>query len=325
MDFLHKYNQPHTPWAALLVIKDWEIICQQVHGLASIKDNVAISTSTTFRLASVTKHFTATCILLLVERWLLQLSHTLDHFFSDTPEAWHAIQLRHLLTHTSWLHDYETIIPNNFTRQLNDYDVYDLVKEQEKLQFAPWHRFCYSNTGYCILSLVVEKASWISFWDFLHENIFKPLGMNNSMLYHNSGEWIQNRAYGYKEHNWTFIYNDQWPTTATSGDGWIYTCLDDMYKWLQALDNGTLLSKDSLQQMFAPTILWTWEIYNYGFGWEVTKYNNHIAYYHGWSSSWFKNFIYRIPDLWISAVFLSNRDTGWWEILVKEIIRHLIK
>lgn len=309
-----------VPWATVMIIKNWKILFKKAYGMAHVWKQIEATTKTNFRLASVTKQFTATCIVKLVEQKKIKYTDKIIDFFPKLPHFCKHITIQELLTHTSWLPDDYELIPKNRKTQMHDKDYIKFMQNIKKLHFSPGDRFRYINTGYCLLALIIEQVSWISFGTFLKKHIFKPLGMNTTLLYEHWGKAIANRAYGYKKVWRSFILNDQSITSATSWDGWIYSSVEDLYKRDQALYTNKIVSYASLKKMFSPTILHNWKRVFYWFGEEI--YHSHWvkALYHGWESCWFKNFIYRIPSKRLSVIFLSNRNIWWWLPFAKKIL-----
>src|ERR1039457_2488581 len=161
------YNQATVPGASVIVIRDGKVLYRHAYGLADVEGRVAASTATNYRLASVTKQFTAMAILMLAERKRLSLDDDLLKFFPGYPAYGKQITIRHLLTHTSGLRAYEDLIPAERTAQVKDLDVLDLLKRQDGTYFPPGSEWRYSNTGYAHLALIVEQASGIGFAAFL--------------------------------------------------------------------------------------------------------------------------------------------------------------
>jgi CubicO group peptidase (beta-lactamase class C family) len=163
---LKDYGRADAPGASVLVAQGGKVLYRKAFGLANLEERTPITTATNFRLASVTKQFTATAVLLLAERGELSLDDPLTRFFPGFARAAHGVKVRHLLGHTSGLLDYEELIPPGTTVPLKDKDVIELVGKQDRLYFAPGSQFRYSNTGYALLALIVEKVSGRSFAQF---------------------------------------------------------------------------------------------------------------------------------------------------------------
>jgi CubicO group peptidase (beta-lactamase class C family) len=314
-----KYIWP-VPWATVMVIKNGEVIFKNSYGMGQVSKGTKTTTITNFRLASVTKQFTATCIVKLVEQWKIKYSDKIINFFPKFPHFTKNITIQDLLTHTSWLPDDYEIIPKNRKNQIHDKDIPCLMEGIKKLHFSPWDRFRYINTGYCLLALIIEKASWLSFGKFLKKYIFSPLKMNNTYLCENWWKEIKHRAYWYAKKWKVFVPKDQSITSATCGDGGIYSNIEDLYKRDQALYTDKIVSFVSLRKMFSATKLHNGKKVFYGFGEEIDHDHWVKALYHWWESSWFRNFIYRIPSKKTSVIFLSNRNIWWWENLAKKIL-----
>ena len=305
-----EYNNPALPGAAVMVIKDGRINFQKGYGLANVELDVPIDTFTNFRLASITKQFTAMSILLLIERGELRLTTTLNAIFPGYPEYGKKINIKHLLQHTSGLVDYEDLIDDSVTIQLKDIDVLDLMMKTDSTYFEPGSKHKYSNSGYALLALTVEKFSGKPFRDFLKENIFKPLGMNNTIAFESNINEVANRAYGYTITEKMVDLTDQSITSAVLGDGGIYSSLNDLYLWDQSLYTEDLIDKKYLQESWTPGITSEGTEFPYGYGWHIEKKYNSDVVFHTGSTRGFRNIIYRIPERNFTIVILTNRNAG---------------
>jgi CubicO group peptidase (beta-lactamase class C family) len=186
-----------VPGASLLVLKDGKPIVRRSYGLANLEDDDKTTPATNYRLASVTKQFTAAAILLLAESGRLKLDDPVRRWLPSLPETTAAVTLRQLLTHTGGLVDYEDLIPPGTTDQVSDNDVLRMLSATSKTYFAPGTAYRYSNSGYVLLGLVVERASGISLPLYLRQHIFQPLHMDHTLMYMRGGPEVENRAYGY--------------------------------------------------------------------------------------------------------------------------------
>ena len=229
------YNKQDLPGAAVMVIKNGEILFEKGYGLANVEKKTPITSVSNFRLASVTKQFTAMSILLLIDRGKLKFETTLLDIFPNFPEYGSNIRIKNLLQHTSGLIDYEDLIEDTVTVQVKDKDVLELIMKTDSTYFQPGSQHSYSNTGYALLALTVEKLSDQPFRNFLKDNIFQPLEMDNTIAFENNVNEIKNRAYGYTIKDNVVEFTDQSITSAVLGDGGIYSSLNDLYKWDQAL------------------------------------------------------------------------------------------
>lgn len=302
------YNAKETPGAAIMIIKDGQPIFKKAYGLANLEANLPVETHTNFRLASVTKQFTAMCIMMLVERGQLAYDRTLQEIFPDFPAYGRNIKIRHLLNHTSGLVDYEDLIPDTATVQVLDKDVLQMMMAQDSTYFPSGSEFRYSNSGYAVLAMVVEKISGKSFAQFLKENVFDPLGMANTLAYEKGVSEVNHRAMGYRNEDGRFIFKDQSLTSAVLGDGGIYSSVEDLYKWDQALYTGKLVSTETLQHAFTRSAFNNGELSDYGFGWRVDEYRGRKRVQHTGSTSGFRNIIQRYPEDHFTVIILTNRN-----------------
>jgi CubicO group peptidase (beta-lactamase class C family) len=309
IDTLFKdFDRPDIPGAVVMVVREGKVIYEKGYGLANVQQMTPCTASTNFRLASVSKQFTAASILMLAERKQLSLDDPITKFFPEFPAYGNEITVRHLLSHRSGLIDYEDVIPEGTTIQLSDRNVLNLVGPQNKTYFSPGSDFRYSNTGYALLSLIVEAVSGNTYAEFLKRNIFSPLQMTNMIAYEAGISKVQNRAYGYALENNKFVPSDQSLTSAVLGDGGIYTSVNDLFKWDQALYTHKILSQKMLKEAVTVTSPTT-DISNsgYGFGWYITKHHDTDLFFHRGHTCGFTNLIERYPEKKFTVVILTNR------------------
>jgi CubicO group peptidase (beta-lactamase class C family) len=183
IDALLRAYDGAVPGAAVLVARDAEPVARLVYGLADLERATPVTPATNFRLASITKQFTAAAILLLAQEKLLGLDNRARNWLPTLPPAADAVTIRQLLTHGAGLVDYEDLIPPSTQRQLADADVLTLLEGENRTYFAPGSSYRYSNGGYALLALIVERASGRAFADFLRERLFGPLGMLGTVAY----------------------------------------------------------------------------------------------------------------------------------------------
>jgi len=302
--------QPYTgqtPGASVMVIHQGEPILTKSFGLAHVENNVPIEPATNFRLASFTKQFTAMCIMQLAEQGKLSYDQHLTDIFPDFPDYGKQITLRQILNHTSGLIDYESLIPDNATIQVLDSDVLAMVKAQDSTYFSPGTQYRYSNSGYAVLAMIVEKISGQGFAQYLKQHIFDPIGMTQSVAFEEGVSTLVNRAFGYAAENGVLRPRDQSLTSAVLGDGGIYTSVVDLFKWDQALYTDTLVTTESLEQAFTPGALKNGEKLIYGFGWRIDDYKGHRRVHHTGGTCGFATIIQRYPDDHFSIIILTNR------------------
>ena len=305
VDALMRDYTGDVPGASVLVLRDGQPLIRRSYGEADLEARVAATPQTNYRLASVTKQFTATAILLLAEDGKLSLDDPLRKWLPSLPAATDPITLRHLLTHTSGLIDYEDVMAPDATAQVHDIDVLHLLETQDHLYFAPGTSYRYSNSGYSLLALIVGKASGKDFATFLHDRIFQPLGMARTVAYENGISTVADRAYGYSFADGTWARTDQSSTSAVLGDGGIYSSIDDLAKWDAALYDDRLLSDASRQLAFtAYTKTGEPDVDGYGYGWRI----HGEVLWHSGETMGFRNVIVRWPRRHLSVIVLSNRN-----------------
>lgn len=302
-----EYDRADVPGASVMVIKDGRILFQKAYGSANLEERIPCTTRTNYRLASLTKQFTAMAIMILAGRERLALTNRLTDFFPDFPVYGRQISVRHLLNHTSGLIAYEDIIPAGTTVPLKDRDVLRLLKGQDRTYFTPGARYRYSNSGYAMLAMIVEAMSGVSFAEFLRRNIFDPLQMTNTVAYEQGISTVPHRAYGYTQRGNSFTRTDQSLTSSVLGDGGIYSSIADLYKWDQALYATRLVSSGMLAEAFTPGASTDEAGTGYGYGWFVTNRRGRRTVWHYGDTIGFRTAIERIPDQRLTVIVLVNR------------------
>lgn len=248
-------------------------------------------------------------VMMLVEQGKLRYEDTLSDVFSGFPDYGRTVTIRQMLQHTSGLRDYEPMVPKDAGRQVLDGDVLEMMKSLDGTDFAPGTRFRYSNTGYGLLAMVVERLSGIRYADFLRMRIFEPLAMNATLAYEQDRSEVANRAIGYRVENAAVIETDQSTTSAVLGDGGIYSSVLDYLKWDRALypDGRRLVSSETLHLAFSPGQFPDGEPIPYGFGWKFSRHARHRVIFHTGETCGFNTCARRIPDLKALVVVLCNR------------------
>lgn len=297
--------QSGEPGIALYIETNGKTIYNKGFGLADTDSKKNINSKTNFRLASVSKQFTAMCILLLEKDQKLSLDDPISKFFPELPsELSHKILLRHLITHTSGILDYEEIMDNSSSKQLLDIDVLNILKTQYKTYFNPGTEFRYSNSAYALLALIVERVSGRAFPEFMKERVFKPLKMKNSLVYE-SELTIPNRSMGFAWDKDKKLYaNDQSSTSAIKGDGGVYCSLNDYKKWTHGIWNNSLVNMPSVLSRLNISIKEVTGSF-YGPGWFY--FDKGIpALFHSGSTCGFSTYSINIPSQKTSIVYFSN-------------------
>jgi CubicO group peptidase (beta-lactamase class C family) len=311
----------NAPGAAALVVRNGQPVFHRGYGVTDLRTLLPIDAKTNFRLASFTKQFTAAAIMLLARDGKLHYDDHLTDFFPEFPAYGKSITVRNLLNHTSGLEDYGDLLmkqypdtPPEKVPQILDAGVLKLLEQQTSGKFAPGAKWEYSNSGYAVLAMIVEKVSGKSFGQFLQERIFTPLKMKNTLAYEKGKNEVSHRAYGHNKNDGAWRETDQGPTSAVLGDGGIYSSLDDLAKWDRALRGDTLFSEAEMrpaltpaQPTEGPAKFPDGPTVSYGFGWFVDPYQGHKRMSHDGSTIGFRTTIQRFPDDKLTIIVLANR------------------
>ena len=304
IDSIFRDYAGNVPGASVIVVRENRVVFRKSYGLANLEERTAAAPDTHYRLASVTKQFTAAAILTLAEQGKLSLDDPIRRWLPSLPAYADPITIRHLLTHSSGLIDYEDVMPSTTTIQLKDADVLRLLETQSATYFRPGSSYRYSNSGYSLLALIVEKASGKRFADFLREQLFTPLGMTTTVAHEEGISTVVNRAFGYSRDGSAWHRTDQSMTSAVLGDGGIYTSADQLVHWLDVLDQGRF-AEASL-----PRVETDKKGVKYGFGWRISERDGRRVVSHTGESIGFRNAVVRFPDEKLSVVVLTNRNEG---------------
>lgn len=304
------YDAPRTPGAAVVVVSNGRVAFSRGYGLADLETNARVTEHTNFRLASLTKAFTAMATLLLVQDGRLRLDDHVHDILPAFPAYGQEIRVWHLLTHTSGLRNYQQFVPDSVARQIRDRDVLKLLQEARGTQFPPGSAFRYGDSGYAILALIVEAASKTSFARFLHDRIFARIGMDTTVAYEPGGPPVRNRAAGYALTPNGFRRSDQSSTSAVLGDGGVYSSVYDLVAWDRALDAHTLLDARLQALAWTPATMNGGTTAPYGFGWFVDHDAGGTRVSHRGDTSGFTHFILKYPDRRFTVVVLTNRKGG---------------
>jgi CubicO group peptidase (beta-lactamase class C family) len=315
----HEFDRADGPGASVAIVRDGKVLFSRGYGLANLEEKVPCRTNTDFRLASVTKQFTAMSILILADRKKLSLDERLTDFFPEFPAYGRSIKIRHLLSHTSGLADYEDLIPKGTEIPVLDRDVLRILMKRDKTDFPPGSMYRYSNSAYSLLALIAEARSGQTFSRFLKENIFDPLKMNHTLAYEQGFSVISNRAYGYSPKGNTFERTDQSLTSSVLGDGGIYSSVSDLVKWDQALYTTKLVSRKTLNLAFTPASQTDEPGVAYGFGWMLGEYRGTKEIWHSGNSRGFTTRIARYPEKHFAVIILTNRNEADLKPLPRKI------
>jgi CubicO group peptidase (beta-lactamase class C family) len=343
-------TRPDAPGLAALVKDRGRILFEKGYGVRELSSGARIDPQTNFRLASFTKQFTATAIMLLVHDGKLQYDDHLTDIFPEFPAYGRAITIRQLLTHTSGLPDYEVLMEReekargpiwSAEHQIQDPEVLALLEKQTAGKFTPGTSWDYSNSGYVVLGLIIAKVAGMPYREFLYQKIFSSVGMNHTVVYQRGINEVTRRALGYTKEKDAFVETDQSATSATLGDGGIYSNVADLGKWDEALQKHTLLSEKEMLSALTPVTLadgsephWPkhgdsfnlapGEPVSYGFGWLLDPYEGHPRMWHTGSTTGFRTVIERFPSDRLTIIILSNRTDLEPAALSEKIAKQLL-
>lgn len=323
------------PGIAVLVRRAGRTVLERVAGVRELGAHARIDRRTDFRLASLSKAFTAAAVELLVRDGKLRYDEPLSDVFPAFPAYGRAITIRQLLTHTSGLPDYEELMAEaekgrapiwTADHPIHDDDVLALLRGEQRGRFAPGTSWAYSNSGYVLLGLVVARVSGRPFAEFLHERIFARLRMDHTLAFEAGRNVIPARAFGHERTSAGFREADQSPTSSTLGDGGVYSNLEDLARWDEAFRSSTLLSPRGLRPALTPVRLADGSLPRwpagagggddldpgrpvaYGFGWFLDPWRGRERQWHHGETRGFRSVIERFPADDLSIVILANRD-----------------
>ncbi len=260
---LSTYDRPDAAGVSVLVRHDGQILFRRSYGLADVEAKRAATPQTNYRLASISKQFTATTILTLVQARRIGLDDPIATYLTGLPPG---ITVRHLLTHQSGLADYEDHLPPGES-QVKDAGVLTILRQLPDLLAPPGTKYAYSNSGYSLLASLVEKITGQRYADALRDRVLKPAGMLRSVAHEDGRDTIGARAYGYAEGGTR--RTDQSRTSAVLGDGGLYSSLEDLERWLDCMRKRCVLTEATQQMAFTPMTLRDGAPTEYGFGWYV--------------------------------------------------------
>jgi len=310
-----------APGAAVIVIRAGRVVFEWGYGVRDLSSKQPIDGQTDFRLASVSKQFTAMAIMLLAHDGKLHYDDRLSDVLPGFPAYGKRITIRNLLNHTSGLLDYEDLMakqygnsPDEQIPQIHDAGVLELLEKVNTTKFPPGSRWDYSNSGYCVLAMIVERVSGKPFPEFIRERIFAPLKMDHTLAFVKGKSEVPNRAYGNTLVKGAWQQTDQSSTSATLGDGGIYSSAEDLVRWDAGLRDHTLLSEDEMRPALTPVKLADTSgrtpedlPAEYGFGWFLEPYKGHRRMWHYGETIGFRTSIQRFPDDKLTVIVLCNR------------------
>ena len=312
---LARYRELALFNGSALVADQGQVVLKKGYGLANMEWDIPNTPDTKFRLGSLTKQFTATLIMQLVERGQIDLAAPVTRYLPDYPaNPGNRVTIHHLLTHTSGIVGY-TEIPAWSSTVRNPYSPTDFLAQFSKLDllFEPGTRFSYSNSGYFLLGVVLEKVTGQPYETLLRERIFAPAGMNDSG-YDATQPLLHKRAAGYdKRFDESYVNTAYLDMTQPFSAGSLYSTVEDLYRWDQMLLTDKILSAKSRERMFTPGLS------NYGYGWTITSTNGVRTISHSGGINGFSTFLTRNPDSKRVIILLNNTGGAPLEAMADSI------
>lgn len=303
-DFIRRRN---IPAAAIAVVRRGRVMKVAGYGLANLEFNIAATGHSAFEIGSITKQFTAEAVMMLVEEGKLTLDDPIARYLPGLPDEWREIRLRHLLTHTSGLHDWEGDSAFSFRREYTTEEFVAFLARRP-LDFTPGSRFAYTNSAYPLIGKIVEQVSGVPYERFVRERIFTPAGMTETRLRDNT-RLIPNRASGYVDQQGVLINGEPLRPAILVPNGGVVSTATDMARWSIALAAGTLLKPTTIALMMAPTRLGDGSLFPGGIGWFLGDVKGHrMAVHNGSTVAGYSSVVYRFPDDDVSVVVLFNID-----------------
>ena len=318
---LSQWDKNDLPGCAVGAVKDGRLVYKRAFGMANLEYDVPNTTSTLFNLASASKPFTAMSIALLAEQGKLSLDDDIRKYIPELPQYSDTVTIRHLLHHTSGIREYEALLlfsGRNTDNALSQKALLDMLTRQKDISFKPGSKYQYSNSNFQLAGIIVARVSGKSLRAFADENIFKPLGMKNTMFWDDRFEVVKNRAHGY------YFAPDKTIRARSSlfnlvGGGGLLTTIEDLYLWDQNFHDPKVGTKEMIAMMTTPGKLNNGEKVNYSFGLFHNTYKGLPVFKHSGNMSGYRAQTISFPEQKFTAIALCNNMT----ILPQQIIEKL--
>lgn len=299
-----------------------DITIIKTNGKLSDESSEDITLDTHFRLASVSKQFIAMGIITLVEQQKVNFDTVVFSIYQDLPNYFQKITIKHLLNHTSGIYDYEEIPHLESDPQIRDQDIIPFLKTTTNTYFEPGSMYRYSNTGYILLGLIIEKISNQTIDKYLEEYVFQKASLHDTYVNYQGVTNIPKRAYGHIIKDGQFIVKDQYWCSATIGDGGLYSTIHELNKWITYLEKN---EQALLSTMFCPNILPDGTNSEYGLGIRIIQVLNKTIYYHCGDTIGTNTMILFSPDFQLRCIFLTNFGSVDTAIIKENIVKMLIE
>lgn len=313
-------QETDRPGGSLFIAGKGDSIAAYSFGMADLDNRIPNTSQTKFRMASVSKHFTAFSVYQLIDEGKVSPDTRLTTVLEGMNPVYDSITVGQLLNHTSGIPDYEDLMPDTLDQQLSDADVLGLIKDEDQLYFEPGSQFKYSNTGYCLLSLVTEKISGQPYADYMSTQVFMPQHIN--ALVYEAAHPPADRAFGYHPtDSLHFKFADQSLTSATKGDGGVYIAPNQFARWAHFLMK-QVTDGASYAEMLEQNKTRVTDKVDYSMGWFFIKdKQNRQLMLHSGETTGFNNIVVLIPEEDFSISLFTNRD----DLLIAPFFEQLLK
>jgi CubicO group peptidase (beta-lactamase class C family) len=305
-----QWDRPDSPGAAVLVMRDGEILHARGYGMANLEHGVAITPSTVFDIASVAKQFAAFAILMLAEEGALDLEDDVGSHIRELPDFGEPIRIRHLLHHTAGLRDWPGTLRIggwDFADVLSHEHILAMVRNQRRLNFAPGSEFAYSNTGYNLLAEIVARRSGVPFAEWSRRHVFEPLAMTSTHFHDDHTRLVPHRADAYARDS-DGGYRRVVSNLTAVGSSSLFTTLEDLARWIAHLDAPSMAADAVITRMHSPGALDSGEVIPYGYGLESGEYRGARTLSHTGAWANYVSSLLRFPDQRFAVVVLANTD-----------------
>jgi CubicO group peptidase (beta-lactamase class C family) len=303
-----------TPGVAVGIVKEGELVYKKGFGLANMEYNIPITSSSVFHIASISKQFTAMCIVLLAQQGKLSLEDDIRKYLPEVPDFGETITIRHLANHTSGLRDqWDLLVMAGWRYDCGDLktqeDVLDLVSRQKELNFKPGEMYYYSNTGFTLMAIIVQRVSGKSLREFADEHIFKPLGMNHTHFHNSMKEIVKNRAYAYAP-----LEDDGFrisiPNYETYGATSLHTTIEDFALWANNFEHKKVGGEYAYNELLRKGILNNGEEINYALGISHGNYKGLKTIGHSGGDAGYRSQFTMFPEYGISIIIFANGSSN---------------
>ncbi len=308
--FMNEKYPANQPGAAILVAKDDKVIFRKGYGLASISPDKPVTPDMVFRIGSITKQFTSTAILKLAEQGKIDLKAGITTYLTEFSTPGKTVTVEQLLNHTSGIKSY-TSLPDAMSKKglyISPADMMKIIQGQPS-DFAPNEQWLYNNSGYFLLGMIIEKVSGMTYGEYVAKNLFKPTGMKSSFT--DDSNLPANTAKGYMKSGATeFKIADYVHPSIPYSAGAIFSTVDDLWKWNQAIFNYKVVKKESLEKAWTLTTLNSGKLVGYGYAWSFGRLGDAKVIGHGGAIDGYLTMEIYVPDQKIYVCILSNSMTA---------------